>query len=262
MADEDKGGSLVDQIKDGQEDVKDGEDTKPDFVPTPDPDDDKDDFSFVPEKFMKDGVPDWKAMTESYSNLESQQSKKNEELLEQVKADMFKDRPESADKYEDPQVEGWDNDQMKEHPLYNWWKEEAFKRGYSQDEFNEAVQQYATNSAPDYSGEMEKLGDNAKPRIAAVAAFMQTFSDDPETYAELDRMAYTANGIIAIEKLMKGGDFKPGDPDQSASDDSDELTLKKLQEMQSDPRYWNSAQRDAAFVEKVDAGFKKLYGSK
>ena len=37
------------------------------------------------------------------------------------------------------------------------------------------------------------------------------------------------------------------------------ISLDKLKEMMTDPRYWNQAKRDPAFISQVDSGFKKLY---
>jgi hypothetical protein len=48
----------------------------------------------------------------------------------------------------------------------------------------------------------------------------------------------------------------------SPSDDSQPLAQtseKDLRSMMMDDRYWNPAKRDAAYVQKVQEGFSKLY---
>jgi len=46
----------------------------------------------------------------------------------------------------------------------------------------------------------------------------------------------------------------------ASSQPAESITLGELQAKQKDPRYWNPAKREAAFVKEVDEGFSKLYG--
>lgn len=212
----------------------------------------------IPEKFLKDGKPDFKALADSYHELEKNWNTKNEELLEKAKADMFKERPEAADKYTPPEIENWNKEEMLGHPLYQWFREEAFNRGYSDEQFQEAIKTYAERSQPNINKQEEiaKLGDNAKARIASVAKWMQKFEDDPKTYNMLDQLAFTADGIETLEKLMGQDGFEM--PDQAAPP-APKITAEQLREWQADPRYWDATRRDPDFVKKVDDGYRDLY---
>lgn len=213
----------------------------------------------IPEKFMRDGKPDYDALTNSYLELEKMNGVKREELIEEAKKDLFKDRPESAEQYELPKESEFDLQELEGHPLYAWWKEEAFERGLSQEKFEEGIQQYAANVNGGYDQEAEiaKLGDHGKQRVAAVANWMQRFKDNPTVYGQLDRLAFTAEGIATIEAMMSNGGTPTVD---TRAAPVQEITPDELRQMQSDPRYWDQTRRDPAFVAKVEEGYAKLYG--
>ena len=213
----------------------------------------------IPDKFMRDGKPDYDALTNSYLELEKMNGVKREELIEEAKNDLFKDRPEKMDDYQLPKESEFDLQELDGHPLYAWWKQEAFDRGLSQEKFEEGIQQYAANVNGTYDQEAEvaKLGDHGKQRIAAVANWMQRFADKPAIYNQIDKLAYTAEGIETIEAMMANG----GTPvvDQSKPP-APEITPEQLRAMQADPRYWDVNRRDPGFVKTVEDGYAKLYG--
>lgn len=213
-----------------------------------------------PEKFLKDGKPDFNALTSSYTELETLASSKGEDVVEAYKAEQLKARPETAEKYEVPEFEDVNMDELNAHPLLGWWREEAFNRGLSNEDFQKGVNQYIESQQPDLDGEMKKLGDNANVRINALGTWLDSkYGDDPATYEQLNQMTRTAEGVAALEKIMRGdANYNaPGGEDKELG-----LTAEQLKEWQADPRYWNSSKRDPAFVKKVDEGYAKLYGKK
>lgn len=211
-----------------------------------------------PEKFLKDGQPDYNALLESYTQLESQRRSFREEAEKELREEREKAAPEA---YEPPKIDAWDAEEMKSDPTYQWWENQAKEMGLSQEQFEGAIKQYAEANASKYDQEkeMEALGDNAQARINAVGNWMARFKDNPGVYAQLDSLAYTAQGIEALEYLM--GQQGVSAPDGKAAP-SGKITVEELRAMQADPRYWNSSLRDEAFVKKVNEGYEQLYGDK
>lgn len=73
-----------------------------------------------------------------------------------------------------------------------------------------------------------------------------------EVYASL---ASSAEGIIAMQKMMGAGEPLMG---RTQGPNDAPLSEAELKKMMADPRYWKT--RDAAWIEKVQDGFRKLYG--
>lgn len=74
----------------------------------------------------------------------------------------------------------------------------------------------------------------------------------PEVYQAL---AQSADGIIAMRTMMASGEPGMGRLPGPREEQPDEAELKK---MMQDPRYWKK--KDPAFIEKVSAGFRRIYG--
>ncbi|OAN54242.1 capsid assembly protein [Magnetospirillum moscoviense] len=74
----------------------------------------------------------------------------------------------------------------------------------------------------------------------------------PEVYQTL---SCSADGIIAMRHMMASGEPGLGALPAGRDDQPDEDELKR---MLQDPRYWKK--KDPAFIEKVSAGFRRLYG--
>lgn len=68
-------------------------------------------------------------------------------------------------------------------------------------------------------------------------------------------LAKSPEGVIAMERMMASGEPAMGRMTQPKDEAPSEAELKR---MMQDPRYWKS--RDPAFIDKVSAGFKRLYG--
>ena len=200
-----------------------------------------------------------------YDNLNSAFGKKNEDLKKELETEFFKERPESADKYELPTFDEKtpvDPDALAAHPMVAWWREEAFKSGMSQERFQAGIkQQVALLQAdmPDEEEEKKKLGENGPAMIEAISLWAgQTFSQ--EEWPAINKMASTAAGIKALDRIMKNmKQVTPppdGDPVRGRPDDENEILA-----LMNTPAYWSAAKRDPAVVARVDRYFKTKYAA-
>lgn len=73
-----------------------------------------------------------------------------------------------------------------------------------------------------------------------------------EVYAALAR---SPEGVIAMERMMASGEPAMGRAPAPKDEAPSEAELKR---MMQDPRYWKK--RDPGFIDKVSAGFRRLYG--
>ena len=210
---------------------------------------------WLPEKFKSA-----QDMAESYSQLEGKISQKEEDIrstiMQELEADAYKDRPPSKGEYILP--EGIDDELAKSNELLEWWADQAFENGYSQDEFAEGIEMYkkvANIGMTDPQKEMQQLGDNGKERVQAVEMWSNKFFP-AEQHAEIANLCATAEGVKAMETVMNAlkGSSVLGNAEVVA-----DLSEENLRTMMADERYWNVAKRDPAFVAQVDDGFKKLY---
>jgi hypothetical protein len=213
----------------------------------------------VPEKFRKDGKPDLGALVTSYGELETRFNSKTDELRKQIADEMAAARPKAADAYTLPKIKDIDDKELAEHPMIGWWREQAFEAGLPQDKFAKAIETYIEKMQPQPVPDdvlKKELGDSFKARIAAVDAWAtKTAKNDGEMEA-LKAIGTTPDGIRLMERLAGLGGGMAAD---SAATIEPGLTIADLRAMQNDPRYWNPAQRDAAFVAKVEEGYRKLY---
>jgi len=214
-----------------------------------------DPLAALPEKFKS--LDD---LVESYSNLESKIGAKEETFRDQFMKEMeeqaYANRPESVGDYVLP--DSIDDDMATDNPLLQWWANQAFENGYSQDEFAEGIEMYvnAVNAdVPDYDAELEKLGDNANARTEAASLFANQFFPE-EMLGAVERMCETAEGIMVLEHVMEA--MREGGPSNGAVEVSRE-TEADLRQMMLDPRYHDPARRDPTFVKQVDDGFKRMF---
>jgi predicted transglutaminase-like cysteine proteinase len=210
--------------------------------------------AWLPEKFKSP-----EDLAKSYGELESWRGKKEEELA----ATLLKDRPEAADKYELPKFESGnvDHDALAAHPLVGWWRDQAYKRGLSNDEFKAGVEQYVnalTANLPKAEEEVKKLGENATARLERVNAWVNATFTDPEEFAAVQQIGATATGIKALERVMKaaGGTVDVNTGDAGRTPDDSEAEIKKLMESKA---YWHPADRDPKVVERVEKFFANKY---
>jgi len=214
-----------------------------------------DPLAALPEKFKS--LDD---LVESYSNLESKIGAKEETFRDQFMKEMeeqaYANRPESVGDYVLP--DSIDDDMATDNPLLQWWANQAFENGYSQDEFAEGIEMYvnAVNAdVPDYDAEVEKLGDNANARTEAASLFANQFFPE-DMLPAVERMCETAEGIMVLEHIMES--MREGGPSNGAVEVSRE-TEADLRQMMLDPRYHDPARRDPTFVKQVDDGFKRMF---
>jgi hypothetical protein len=210
---------------------------------------------WLPEKFESP-----EAMAKSYGELESWKGKREDdlrsEIISQMEQEAFSSRPATAGDYAMPEIV--DEEMAVDNALFQWWTNHAYENGYSQDEFEDGIQQF--NDAleamqPDLEAETQALGDNADARIEAVSLWSQKFF--PAEYEDVILgIGTSAKGIEMMEFLMQNvkDASVSGDAGVSARTTEDDLRTKM-----QDPRYWNPVKRDISFVKEVDEGFAQLY---
>ncbi len=212
-----------------------------------------------PDKFRKDGRPDLAALVTSYGELETRFNTKTEELKKQIADEAAKDRPKAAADYKVPEIKGVDPKELADHPMLAWWRDEAFAAGLGQERFDKAVAAYIDRMQPQPVPDetlRRELGDSFKQRISAVDAWAHKTAADAGELEALRRVGTDPAGIRIMERLagLSGARAADGAPAPDAA-----LTIEDLRSMQQDPRYWDAARRDPAWVKKVEDGYKKLY---
>ena len=202
-------------------------------------------------------------LASSYNALEKKLGSRTEDLSKQIRQDMelerLKNAPE-AYKVNLPELpENVDVSVSDDMEIVQWWKETAKKNGLSQDQFDEGVKMFINNavsSLPDINAEMQNLGDNAKERIEAAELWSKK-NLSPSAYSTFSSIAATADGVKAIEEIMKLTKDSPipTTPTQvSVTPD-----LQDLKSMMNDPRYFDSNQRDPSYVKRVTELYEKAY---
>ena len=146
--------------------------------------------------------------------------------------------------------------------IVQWWKDTAKKNGLSQEQFDEGVNAFVTNAMatlPDVNAEMEKLGDSSKERVEAAELWSKK-NLSPEAYNTFSSIASTADGVKAIEEIMKmtKDSPMPTTPTQvSVTPD-----LGDLKSMMNDPRYYDQSKRDDSYIKRVTELYEKAYETK
>jgi len=211
--------------------------------------------AWLPEKFKTA-----EDMANSYSQLEGKLSQKEDDIKSQVMKDLeaeaYKDRPEKKGDYILP--EGIDEELARSNELLEWWADQSFENGYSQDEFAEGIEMYkkAMNiGSTDPEAEMKTLGDNAKERIQAVELWSNKFFT-PEQHAEIATLCATAEGVKAMETVINA---LKGSQSIGEANPTGQLNEDTLRDMMKDEKYWSMTKRDPNYVRQVEEGFQKLY---
>lgn len=215
--------------------------------------------------------PEWLAekfntpedLASAYSNLESKLGQSEDTVRTTVMSELEQEfnegRPASAGEYELP--ESIDPELANENELLQWWSNEAWENGYSQEEFNTGIDMYvkALNAnQPDIEAEFAQLGDNAQDRVNAVELWSNANFGEEHMDA-IKMLGSTAKGIEVIEILMdklKGSSINGQGQLAGVQGEAELLTMMK------DPRYWNPKERDNNFIDQVNQGFGRLYGNK
>ena len=189
--------------------------------------------TWLPDKFE---TPE--ALATSYGELESKIGQNRDairdELMAEFEQEAYANRPETADGYTIP--EGVDESLAVDNALFRWWANHSFENGYSQEEFDDGIAQYAefiASQGPDLEAERKNLGENASARIDAANAWANSFFPE-ELHGAFLMMGQTAVGIKALEYMQS-------QTKQSAMNGTAEaapqITIEDVRTMQADPRY-------------------------
>ena len=205
-------------------------------------------------------------LASSYNALEKKLGSRTEDLSKQVRQDLEQERlgkvPEEYNLNVPELPENVDVSVSEDMEIVQWWKDTAKQNGLSQEQFDEGVKVFIDNAMatlPDVNAEMEKLGDNSKERVEAAELWSKK-NLSPEAYNTFSSVASTAEGIKAIEEIMKmtKDSPMPTTPTQvSVTPD-----LVDLKSMMNDPRYYDSNKRDDGYVKRVTELYEKAYQTK
>ena len=205
-------------------------------------------------------------LASSYNALEKKLGSRTEDLSKQVRQDLEQERlgkvPEEY-KVNVPELpENVDVSVSDDMEIVQWWKDTAKQNGLSQEQFDEGVKVFIDNAMatlPDVNVEMQKLGYNSKQRVEAAELWSKK-NLSPEAYNTFSSIASTAEGVKAIEEIMKmtKDSPMPTTPTQvSVTPD-----LGDLKSMMNDPRYYDSNKRDDSYIKRVTELYEKAYESK
>lgn len=205
-------------------------------------------------------------LASSYNALEKKLGSRTEDLSKQVRQDLEQERlgkvPEEYNLNVPELPENVDVSVSEDMEIVQWWKDTAKQNGLSQEQFDEGVKVFIDNAMatlPDVNVEMQKLGDNSKERVEAAELWSKK-NLSPEAYNTFSSIASTAEGVKAIEEIMKmtKDSPMPTTPTQvSVTPD-----LVDLKSMMNDPRYYDSNKRDDAYIKRVTELYEKAYETK
>ena len=203
------------------------------------------------------------ALSTSYNTLEKKLGKRTEDLTKQIRQDMDNQKMKNVPKeYEiklpDDLPEDVQIDIDKEQPLMKWWSGKAKEMGFSQDQFNEGINQFINNevgSLPNIEKEMLDLGDNAKERVESADLWAKKHLSE-DAYNTIYNLASTSQGIKTMEEIMalNKKSVMPSTPTAIEG----KPTLGDLRSMMKDPRYWKDGDKDNAYIQKVTKLFEQV----
>jgi len=209
---------------------------------------------WLPEKFKTE-----EEYHKSFTELESFVGKKREdvknEVLQELETEAYANRPASSGDYQIPEI--LDEEEAATNPLLKWWADYSWENGLSQEEFDEGITKWAEHNIsdePDLDQVKKDLGDNANQRIEAVQLFMNKFFPE-EMQDAVAHLGTSAEGIKALELIQRS--MQQSTPNNQATAPAKQ-TIEDLMAKMRDPRYYDPARRDRAFVQEVTDGFKTL----
>jgi len=205
------------------------------------------------------------ALATSYNALEKKLGSRTDELSKQIREDLEKERaantPEAYEMNIGEVPENVTIDVNDEMPIVQWWKETAKANGFTQEQFDQGVNMFvqnAVNALPNTDEEMQKLGDGARERVEAADLWSKK-NLSPDAYSAISNFASTAEGIQAIEEIMKLSSNAPMPSTATQVDVTPDIN--DLRSMMNDPRYYDSAKRDQAYVDRVSKLFESAYAA-
>lgn len=149
-------------------------------------------------------------MSKAYNDLEVSFTRKSEDLIKDLDTQRLAKRPESAEKYDfklPDSIEtppGFKLTMQPDHPLVNFWREQAWANGMDQAGFEAGVAQFVQGEIgrlPVIADEVVKLGENGQERMTRAQDFMKTVTSEEE-FAQLGGLVTTSQGIGVVEKIM------------------------------------------------------------
>ena len=216
----------------------------------------------IPDKFIDNGQVKIEDLAKSYKELESKIGKSKddwkEELVGELNADRLKNRPADEDSYTVPEIEGFTQEEILANPMLDWWKKTSFEQGFSDEQFHEGIEKFATANIPEIDLELEKskLGESAQARIDSVTGWANANLTEEEQGIAID-IGATAEGVRFLEKVMNMNKVSVNSADQ-VSKGVGKLTIADLRSKMQDPRYHDPMQRDQSFIDEIERGFKNL----
>ena len=198
-------------------------------------------------------------LAKSYTELSAKIGQKEEDIkatvLQELETEAFANRPASAGDYQIPEI--LDESEAATNPLLKWWADYSWNNGLSQDEFNEGITKWAEHTGgnqPDLDQIKKDLGDNANQRVEATQLFVNKFFPE-ELRDAVAELGTSAEGIKALELIQRS--MQQATPNNQATAPAKQ-TIEDLMTKMQDPRYYDPARRDQAFVQEVTDGFKAL----
>tara|TARA_R100001198_G_C5220991_1_gene203146 strand:+ start:306 stop:1055 length:750 start_codon:yes stop_codon:yes gene_type:complete len=201
-------------------------------------------------------------LASSYNSLESKLGSRTEDLTKQIRTDLENERlskvPESY-KLNVPEIENTKITISEDMPIVQWWGKTAKEAGLSQEQYDAGVNAFidnATANLPNPELEKQKLGDSGKERVEAANMWSKKHLS-ADAYSAISDFAQTADGVKAIEEVMKLTKDSSMPTSQTQIDVS--ANLDDLKSMLNDPRYYDSSRRDPAYVRRVTELYEKAY---
>jgi hypothetical protein len=202
-------------------------------------------------------------LASSYNSLESKLGSRTEDLTKQIRSDLenekLKNVPEEY-KLNIPELESNISlDINNEMPIVQWWNQTAKNSGLSQEQYDEGVKAFVENAIsnlPNTDLEIQKLGDAGKERIEAAELWSKKHLS-PESYNAISSFAATAEGVKALEEVMKLSKDSNMPTTQTQVDVT--ADMDDLKSMLKDPRYWDSSKRDPSYVKRVTELYEKAF---
>jgi len=224
--------------------------------------------SYVPEKFWNKDLNEVNVeeLGASYKALEKRLGQRTEELAgsirEEVLADIKGQAPESYEIQLPELPDGVQIDVDPDQPLLQWWQETARSKGLSNEDFNKGIEAFVQNEIsglPDRESQINLLGENANQRIESADLWAKKNLTE-SSYEAISNLASTADGVRAIEEIMKLNKDAPIPSTETKIDVS--LDPLDLRSMMNDERYWKDGAKDPAYIKKVTDLYEKYSSRK
>jgi len=220
---------------------------------------------YIQEKFWnaEKGEVNIENLASSYNSLESKLGSRTEDLTKQIRTDIENEKLQNVPeeyKLNVPELDGNVSlDISNDMPIVQWWNQTAKNAGLSQEQYDEGVKVFVDNAIanlPNSDLEIQKLGDAGRERVEAAELWSKKHLS-PEAYNAISGFAATAEGVKALEEVMK----LTKDSNMPTTQTQVDVTadIDDLKSMLKDPRYWDSSRRDPAYVKRVTELYEKAY---